>query len=272
MTESAQLFHGVHDTPVYTDVLFNKPLRLPVVIPLGVGVPLTAVATLRLLDSGHARAALIIGLSITAAVAGVGALIPTGRPSLGFRLHALWRTLQPKTASTDDNPLLAPPAEVIGNLRFTAHGVYADYLLSGLRYHLQPTKRRTAVADLHRILVRELPSGSWIYGLAVPQDQRQLLRAMLDGHRARPEWVTACRALQPLLAAEQPSTRLYWLSIPVDAGRDGHSPLGQLTGCATGSPAATGNPTPRSPPTNDWLTTSPPRCRKNSHRRRSPRR
>jgi hypothetical protein len=229
MTESAQLFHGVHDTPVYTDVLFNKPLRLPVVIPLGVGVPLTAVATLRLLDSGHARAALIVGLSITAAVAIVGALIPTGRPSIGFRLHALWRTLRPKTISSNDHPLLAPPAEVIGNLRFTAHGVYADYLLSGVRYHLQPTKRRIAAADLHRNVVRELPSGSWIYGLAVPQDQRQLLRAMLDGHRDRPEWVAACRALAPVLAAEQPSTRLYWLSVPVDSGRGGHSPLGQLT-------------------------------------------
>ena len=73
MTESAQLFHGVHDTPVYTDVLFNKPLRLPVVIPLASGIPLTAVATLRLLDSGHARTALIVGLSLTAAVAGIGA-------------------------------------------------------------------------------------------------------------------------------------------------------------------------------------------------------
>src|ERR1700754_2456735 len=228
MTESAQLFHGVHDTPVYTNVLFNKPLRLPVVIPLGFGVPLTAVATMRLLAAGHAPAALIVGLSITAAIAGVGALIPTGRPSLGFRLHALWRTVRTKTASTDDNPLLAPPAEVIGNLRFTARGVYADYLLAGLRYHLQPTKRRTAAADLHRNLVRELPSGSWIYGLAVPQDERALLRAMLDGHRDSPEWGAACRALAPVLAAERPSTRLYWLSIPVDAGRDGHSPLGQL--------------------------------------------
>jgi hypothetical protein len=184
---------------------------------------------MRLLDSGHARAALILGLAITAAVAGVGALIPRGRPSLGFRLHALWRTVRPMTTSSDDSALLAPPAEVIGNLRFTAHGVYADYLLGGLRYHLQPTKRRTAAADLHRSLVRELPSGSWIYGLAVPQDERELLRAMLDGHRDRPEWVAACRALHPTLAAEQPSTRLYWLSIPVDAGRDGHSPLGQLT-------------------------------------------
>jgi hypothetical protein len=229
MTESAQLFHGVHDTPVYTDVLFNKPLRLPVVIPLGVGVPLTAVATLRLLDSGHARAALIVGLALTGAAAGIGALLPTGRPSLAFRAQALWRAVHPKTRTSNGDPLLTPPAKIVHNLRFTAHGIYADYLLSGLRYHLQPTARRLAAAELHRSLARELPSGSWIYGLSIPQDQRELLRAMLEGHRDKPEWVHACQAMAPALAAEQPSARIYWLSIPVDAGRDGHTPLGQLT-------------------------------------------
>ena len=34
MTESAQVFKGVHDIPVYTDILFNKPLRLWVAISL----------------------------------------------------------------------------------------------------------------------------------------------------------------------------------------------------------------------------------------------
>ena len=37
------------------------------------------------LDGGHARAVLITGLSITAAAAGAGALVPRGRPTLGFR-------------------------------------------------------------------------------------------------------------------------------------------------------------------------------------------
>ena len=34
MTESAQMFKGVHDIPVYTDILFNKPLRLWVAVSL----------------------------------------------------------------------------------------------------------------------------------------------------------------------------------------------------------------------------------------------
>ena len=38
------------------------------------------------------RTELFGGVFTAAAVAGVGALTPTGRPSLGFRLHALWRT------------------------------------------------------------------------------------------------------------------------------------------------------------------------------------
>ena len=228
MTESAQLFSGVHDTPVYTDVL-SKPLRLWVAVPLGAGGALTFVLTVLALDGGHARTILVTGLLLTATAGAAGALVPRGRPTLGFRAHAAWRTLRPKTAATTGHPLLAPPTDVVGNLRFTAHGVYADYLLTGLRYYLQPTKRRLGVAERHRALARELPSGTWLYGLSVPQDQRRLLRAMLDGHRDRPDWVDACRRLQPVIAEENPHTRVYWLTIPVDAGRAGHSPVGQLT-------------------------------------------
>ena len=71
----------------------------------------------------------------------------------------------------------------------------------------------------HRDLARELPSGSWLYGLSVPQDDRQLLRAMMHGHRDRLEWARACQMLEPLLTENRPRTRGYWLSIPVDAGR-----------------------------------------------------
>ena len=37
MTDTAQLFTGVHDTPVYTNVLFDKPLRIWVAVPAVVG-------------------------------------------------------------------------------------------------------------------------------------------------------------------------------------------------------------------------------------------
>jgi AAA-like domain len=229
MTESAQLFKGVHDTPTYTDVFFNKPMRLAVAVPLGLGLTGTVAATVVVLDSGHVRAVLIWGLLATAVTTAAGAVLPHGRPSLQFRLHSLWRLARPRRSSSTSDPILAAPRQVIGNLTFTEHGVYAHYLLAGLRYYLQPTKKRVGVAERHRTLARELPSGSWLYGLSVPQDQRQLLRAMLHGHRDKPAWVTTCRQMAPTVAQENPRTRIFWLTIPVDAGRAGHSPAGQLT-------------------------------------------
>lgn len=227
MTESAQLFKGVHDTPVYTDILFKKPLRLWVAISLYAGTALTVVLTILALDSGHARATLIYGLLLTGAAAGAAALIPRGRPSLRFRITSAWRAARPSAASSASDPLLAPPRAVIGNLSFTGHGVYAHYLISGLPYYLQSTKRRTGVADLHQTLARELPAGSWVFGLSVPQNQRQLLRAMLDGHLDKPRWLESCRQIAPVIAEQTPRSRIYWLTFPVDAGRSGHSPAGQ---------------------------------------------
>jgi hypothetical protein len=229
VTDSAQLFHGIHDSPVYTDFLFRKPLRLWVAAPAALGLTVTFVLTVRMLDSGHARAVLMTGLALTGLTAGLGAILPTGRPGLGFRAAALWRTVHPELRRSSADGLISPPEKVIGNLRFTKHGVYADFLVVGLRYYLQSTKRRTGVADRHRDLARELPSGSWLYGLSVPQDDRQLLRAMMHGHRDRLEWARACQMLEPLLTENRPRTRVYWLSIPVDAGRGGHSPVGQAT-------------------------------------------
>lgn len=227
MTESAQLFKGVHDTPVYTDILFKKPLRLAVAVSLYGGTALTAVFTILSLDSGHARAILIYGLLATGILAGAAALIPRGRPTLRFRATSAWRALRPGLASSTSDPLLAPPRTVIGNLSFTAHGVYAHYLISGLPYYLQSTKRRIGVADRHQTLAREIPAGSWVFGLSVPQNQRQLLRAMLDGHLDQPHWLESCRQMAPVIAEQTPRSRIYWLTLPVDAGRAGHSPIGQ---------------------------------------------
>lgn len=227
MTESAQLFKGVHDTPVYTDILFKKPLRLAVAVSLYGGTAATAVFTILALDSGHARATLIYGLIVTGILAGAAALIPRGRPTLRFRASCAWRALRPRPAASTSDPLLAPPHTVIGNLSFTAHGVYAHYLISGLPYYLQSTKRRIGVADRHQTLAREIPAGSWVFGLCVPQDQRQLLRAMLDGHLDQPRWLESCRQMAPVIAEQTPRSRIYWLTLPVDAGRAGHSPIGQ---------------------------------------------
>ena len=104
MTESAQLFKGVHDTPVYTDILFKKPLRLWVAVSLYGGAALTVVLTILTLDSGHARAILICGLLLTGAAAGGAALIPRGRPTLRFRIASWWRALRPDPGQQRQRP------------------------------------------------------------------------------------------------------------------------------------------------------------------------
>jgi len=228
MVESAQLFKGIHDIPVYTDVFFKKPLRLWVAVPLGFGLVATTAITVILLDSGYARYTLIVGLLATAIATGVGALIPSGRPTIRFRLHRLWNTIKPQLASTAGDPLLAPPDAVIDNLTFSKHGVWAHYLISGLPYYLQSTKRRVAAADLHQSFAREVPAGTWLFGLSVPQDQDALQDAMLRGHHDKPAWVTACDNMRQTIAEQQPRTRIYWLAIPVDAGRAGRSPAGHV--------------------------------------------
>ena len=61
MTDNAQLFTGVHDTPVYTNVLFDKPLRVWVAVPAVVGTVSTILLAVTNLASGHALGILIIG-------------------------------------------------------------------------------------------------------------------------------------------------------------------------------------------------------------------
>ena len=123
----------------------------------------------------------------------------------------------------------AAPVAAVRNLRFTRRGVYAEYLLVGIPYILQPTARRYAAARQHRSFLRELPSGAMLYGLSVTQDPHAIIRAMLAEHRDRPAWVGACRVAAETLTAAGPRSRVYWLSVPVDAGRTGRSPTGQLT-------------------------------------------
>ena len=95
-TDSAQVFTGVHDTPVYTDLLFNRPMRLWVAAPLALLGGLTIIATVTNLDSGYARWILATGAIITALACGAGALIPRGRPTTGFRLRCALRTIGPR--------------------------------------------------------------------------------------------------------------------------------------------------------------------------------
>jgi hypothetical protein len=229
MSDNAQLFTGVHDTPAYTR-LFNRSTRVWVAAPVVLGGVSTPVLAAVNLDSGNARSIVIIGVLITAVLTGLGALVPRSRPNMAFRAKAHRASIRPKLQSSTDTALLAPPNDIIDNLWFAANGnVYACYLVAGLPYHLRSLRKRSAVADLHAILARELPADSYLYGLHVPQDQRQLLRAMVHDHRDQAAWVNSCMQMAPEIARQNPATRLYVLAVPVDSGRAGHNPVGQAT-------------------------------------------
>ncbi len=124
--------------------------------------------------------------------------------------------------------LALAPQLVVGNLRLTADGVYAEYLLSGVPFiFLSEEWQNTAAAD-HAELWRTLPSGSSVSGLTVPVPTRELARRMLHAHpalRTDPgdpcavAWVRHCRMWQHAVDAHRPRRRIYWLSIPLDDGR-----------------------------------------------------
>ena len=161
--------------------------------------------------------------------------MPRGRPTLRFRIRSAWRALRPALASSASDPLLAPPRTVIGNLSFTAHGVYAHYLISGLPYYLQSTKRRIGVADRHQALAREIPAGTWVFGLSVPQNQRQLLRAML----ARPPRQTPLDQRLPADGARHrrtntPAPASTGWPCPSTPAAPGTAPPAKSPKCATG--------------------------------------
>ena len=131
------------------------------------------------------------------------------------------------------------PLRVIGNLRLTSQGVYADYLLSGQPFIFLSEEWQDRVAIEHAELWRALPSGASISGLTVPVAPRSTVRKMLHSHHdlrgdtaadnvpdAARQWVKHCRTWEPTIAAHRARRRIYWLSLPLDYGIAGRTPGG----------------------------------------------
>ncbi|MDF0531123.1 ATP-binding protein [Tsukamurella sp. 8F] len=122
--------------------------------------------------------------------------------------------------------LLTRPT-VIGNLRFARHGIFAEFLLSGLEYARRPRAVQERAAQRHEAMVSALPSGFWLSGLTAPMDTTGMILRMLDGYRDRAAWVSECRRWEPILDGLSASDRLFWLSVPVDHGTEGLTALGR---------------------------------------------
>jgi hypothetical protein len=125
--------------------------------------------------------------------------------------------------------MASAPLGAVGNLRLTAGGVYADYLLSGVPFIFLSEPWQNTVAAEHAELWRTLPSGAVLSGLTVDVPVRATVRKMLAAHRQlTPSWVSHCRTWEPTLARHTSRRRIYWLSLPLDYGRAGQTPAGGM--------------------------------------------
>src|ERR1700752_992360 len=125
-----------------------------------------------------------------------------------------------------------PPLAVIGNLRFTRGGVYADYLIDGLPLVLRPLRTHERFSRFYRNLARTLPSGWSLSGLLDSTDPNRLMRNIVGNFSHRRDWVEHCRRWEPtfnpaVADADAPvfleERRRGWLSFPVDSGRAGRT-------------------------------------------------
>lgn len=215
-----------------------------------VAIALIAGPTLLWVDShpaGTTLYALGIGaLLCVVTVVAMRLLLPKGRPSLSTRLVFARNTLRPphvitshasgSAAGLRTEATLDPPERVEGNLVFTAGGVYAEFLIDGLSVSMRALNVHRRAAQLTRSLGRYLPSGSQLRGLLVAEDQNAILRAMVGSHTTNAAWIRQCRHWIPVIANPNkwdgndfhgPVRPRFWLTVPVDSGVEGRTPLGQ---------------------------------------------
>jgi hypothetical protein len=197
--------------------------------------------------SGTTLPVLAAGLVLCVVTVGLmRLLLPKGRPSLSARAVFFRNTIRPPHLITSQHrrsykqlrvdSSFDPPDRVEGNLVFTAGGVHAEFLIDGLSVNMRSLDVHRRAARLTRNLGRYLPSGSQVRGLLVAEDQNAIMRAMVGAHTTNPAWIGQCKHWVPIIAKANkwvptgyrgPVRPRFWLSVPVDAGTAGRTPLGQ---------------------------------------------
>ena len=224
MTESAQVFKGVHDTPNYTDIFFDSRCgcgspsrwawasRQPSCPPSCCWTPVTCELFCPV-DAHHRL------------TAGIGAIIPHGRPRRSSEPAPVACPAAQRPPSAD-TATLAPPREVIGNLSFTEHGVYAHFLL---RAALLPATHQEA----HRWPNATSPCLANCRPAPGFTGCQYLKTSVNCCARCCTGTATSTTGSRPARTCKPPWPRHtrapeFLADHPVDAGR-GHSPVGQLT-------------------------------------------
>lgn len=231
----------------FADVL-NFPKRLGFLdehtrIPLGpwgpwdgaaaiLGLGLTGWGMYIWFDDGYARWICIYGVLLTGVVTFAARQIPISRPATRYRL--LWAlncfigTQSRAAVSGKRDPWKSPPKAVIDNLVFTKGGVYADFILAEQPSGMQRLAARRAIADDHRPLVRQLPSGIVFWGVSPRMDRKRLQQRMLAGREDQPRWIREVREWEHYLDNNPYYEHVFGVRVPVDAGMAGRSAAGSV--------------------------------------------
>jgi AAA-like domain len=236
--ETARTFADVRDFPIYLSHmdentrLWFAPWRVWDGATFVVGVAATAWATYHWLDSGWAIGIAFWGLAITGGLTWLARQMPISRPTPLYRmwwlLNSVVGTQRRAATSGRRDPWLSPPKAVIDNLVFTRGGVFAEFLLAGQPGGMMPYERKRAIANGHRPLVRQLPSGLVFWGVCVRMSQQRINERMLTGYETRPDWVGEVRDWEGFLEEEPFFEQVFGVRVPVDAGLAGRTAAGAL--------------------------------------------
>jgi len=246
--ETATVYSGIRDVEVYVGESSpgerwpGGPYRKTELPVLG-AIAVCALAWVDTHPTGTTLPALIVAAALGFVVVGLmRLLLPKGRPSLSTRIAFARNTLHPPhvattgTAGLRTDASFDPPRKVIDNLVYTKGGVYAEYLIDGLPVLMRSYAVNERAAKLTRNLGRYLPSGALLRGLLVAEDINAIMLNIGGAHRDKPAWVKQCKHWLPIIGNPTqtrgngyagPVRTLYWLTIPVDAGTAGRTPLGQ---------------------------------------------
>lgn len=252
--ENAKVFSGIRDVETHIGEAApgqrwpGGPYRPPEWIAIG-GITVPALWWIDTHPAGTTLPVLIAGavLSVVTVVV-MRLLLPKGRPSLSTRASFVRNTIQPPHVITSApkgslgqsalrvDTSLDPPERVEGNIVFAKGGVYAEFLFDGLPVLMRSYEVHVRAAKLTRNLGRYLPSGSLVRMLLVAEDTNAILRNMVGPHTGKLDWVTQCHHWDSIVAKPgksnsagfaRPVRGRFWLTVPVDAGTAGRTPLGQ---------------------------------------------
>jgi hypothetical protein len=135
------------------------------------------------------------------------------------------------------------PLHVVGNIRFTRGGVFAEYLVSPTSFFYLGDSEQEAVADDHTLLYRELPGRASLDGLTAYREPEDVSRGMViaglplsareaylkagatgvpDLSGVTAQWNNSIRYLwEPHFRRLPLRYRQGWLTLRLDFGREG---------------------------------------------------